>query len=146
MSQPTTNSQLARKGVDPYAPLRRRIVIWRSWRDLIAGVPALLAFLGIAYLGALIATSKGDNQLLASYSHEGTRAFQKKEFQTAEICFRRLMVESTSDRDQRAFQVASVAIALGDHARADSLLNRLAPSDRAGYAPAHLMRDSTVVE
>ena len=98
----------------------------------------MLAGGGVLVLaGAAAMTDPG--RLRAHYFHEASRFLEAKNYQAALLGFERVAeLDGASGADRRVeYDLAVCLDALGEHDRAETLIDRLAPDDRAGFAPAH---------
>jgi tetratricopeptide (TPR) repeat protein len=107
---------------------------------LLAGMPALLAGVGAVVL-AVVASSADPQQLRASYFEGAVRHFKAGEYGAARLGFERVVAldGDGGDREIR-YDLAVCLEAQGEHARAEAMIEALAPEDHAGYAPAHVWR------
>jgi tetratricopeptide (TPR) repeat protein len=124
----------------PLRRLGRLVAAWwgsRSFRRLLAGLPALLAGAGVVAVAAMALASESD--LAGRYRQEAAHRFQAKEYEAARICFERL-VALDGARPETSYGLAVTLEALGEHERAAALLADLAPRDRQGHAPAHFLQ------
>jgi tetratricopeptide (TPR) repeat protein len=92
---------------------------------------------------AVAASTKSERELESRYSAEAKSAFQSGNYARAVTCYERLA--ATSSEPEPRFRLALAADAMGDRARATSVILSLAPDDLSpdvakGYAPAHYWR------
>ena len=122
----------------------RRAVLWRRGRRLryfLQGLPALLAAAAVLVplLGVVLTPAQ---ELQARYLEQAKTAFKAKDYAGALTCYDRLAYLGT-DRPEVLYGLALSAEALEQPARAEVIMNALAPPDQPGYARAHywLARD-----
>ena len=77
------------------------------------------------------------DQFAARYAEEAHRQFEAKNYVSACVCLERL-AQLQPDRPEVAYGLAMALDAVGESGRVASILRSLAPSDRRGFAPAHL--------
>lgn len=107
-----------------------------SW-DFLYGLPAAAAgFLVILF--ALVLTTVHEPSTLNFYVDEASRLEHLGEYDEALVCYERL-TRLRPTREDFAYGKARVLEALGHADQAAVILNGLAPRDRPGYAPAHLL-------
>ena len=111
-------------------------VVAANLRPLAGGTPALLAFVAASALAAQAAMTPDDTRL-SRYAREAPQRAESRDFETAEVCYERLIGELGPQPDLR-FALANVLQAEGREAEAGSILRQLARVDRPGYAPAQL--------
>lgn len=124
-----------------------RFLAWwwhsRNLRALLQGLPALLIGGGAVFLAFWLKLTP-ESQATQSYFDEGRRRFAAKDFNGAQICFERLAVMDP-DKPEYRYWLALTAAGLEQDERAASQLARLAPSDRQGYGPAHLLQARSLI-
>jgi Flp pilus assembly protein TadD len=110
----------------------------RDFRSLLRGLPALVlggAALAVVFLAVLAPAQELD----ARYLEQAKNAFKAKDYAGAMTCYERLASRG-EDRPEILYGLAQAAEALGQTDRAAALIDKLAPADGEGYAPAHLGR------
>jgi tetratricopeptide (TPR) repeat protein len=124
--------------VDP-ADLPPPSTFWALLRrgDVWASVPAVLVA-GLVLAAAIACHDVSRLQLASFYRRTGDDALASRDFTTARVCFERLT--RIDGRPQAWWGLVRAADGLGEYRRAARLLERAAPPDRLGYAPAHLER------
>jgi tetratricopeptide (TPR) repeat protein len=105
--------------------------------DVWASLPAVLAA-GFVLAAVIACHDVSRMQLAWFYRRTGDDALENRDFTTARVCFERLT--RIDGRPQAWWGLARAVDGLGEHRRAVRLLERAAPPDRLGYAPAHLER------
>ena len=108
--------------------------LWHNGLRIAMCIPAVAC--GTAVAGFAVWCLLED-QITASYSAEAHRQFQAKNYEAARIGFERL-TRLQPERPEACYGLAMTLDALGKSARAAAIMATLAPSDRWGYAPAHL--------
>jgi tetratricopeptide (TPR) repeat protein len=121
--------------------LGRQFVSWwtsRRWRALLWGLPAIL--IGAACIAwATVAASRDPFSLANRYVAAAQAASDAENWQKAKLCFERA-IELGVRSPQTLFDLAITAQRSGDESRKLAVLERIAPDDRAVYAPSHLWR------
>ncbi len=113
-------------------------VVWwheRDFRFLLWGLPAVLAMLGSAYL-VLSAFAKSPSSRADQYLIAGQAALAGGKWPAARLYLERAW-ELDPGSNETLFQLATAASGEGDETRVNIVMERLAPDDRAVYAPAH---------
>jgi predicted Zn-dependent protease len=100
------------------------------------GAPSLLAIALSAIAFALCATQRAD-QTRAHYARQADAALDSRDFQTARICYERLL-QSDPKNQQLQFGLSRALVGGGKVNEGYILLNRIAPADAPGYPPAQL--------
>ncbi len=130
------NAQETWSPLEPvFLPLLRQSGLGRCLRT---GLPAILAACGVLLLaGAAGMTDPG--KMRARYMHEASRFLDAKNYPAALLGFERVAeMDGPSGTDRSVeYDLAVCLDAVGEHERAAALMDRLAPEDRAGFAPAH---------
>ncbi len=121
------------------AELRRTFLL-----ALARGLPACLAACGILLVAGFAWFPREGDNLEARYQETAASAWQAKDYELAEVCYQRLALLNPADQNH-PYQLALVAEARGDLDRAAGILSQLAPTDRVGYAPAHLRQAQQLV-
>lgn len=140
----------------PFCPLKRRVAAYsagglseassrraasalsywkqRDWRRLLISIPAILAFIGIAVLGTLMARET-DDELINWYKKEAQAAQENGDNAKA------ITLADAANRMKRdnynTMYLANLSAAHGDKARYKAILESLAPADRKGHPQAH---------
>jgi tetratricopeptide (TPR) repeat protein len=110
----------------------------RLGHRLLAGVPAILATGGVLVLaGAAALTEPGG--IRARYYREASLFLESRNHRAALLGFERVAaLDGPNGVDRRVeYDLAVCLNALGQDTRAKTLMDRLAPDDGAGFAPAH---------
>lgn len=131
MTQPSPRIRRASDPVPGVARPRPRMPRWA------AAVPSLATILIVGLLGAA-SLAQRPSQLDARYRQEAESAITSGDFRTARVCYERLLQRSSAD-PSLLFGLARSLQGLDQKAQAAQLLKELAPSDGAGYAPAHVL-------
>ncbi len=120
-------------------------LIWfiRGWqrrrtRDLIFGLPAIIALTGVATFGAEVWIKT--RSLNSTYLMKAHQAMDRKEYDAAEVYLQRILNNSNSDTYQAEFGLGEVFEKTGREKRAQWLFRKLAPDDKRGFPPAHRKR------
>lgn len=111
----------------------------RAWQRLtfwLAAAPSLLAVAGLLSVSFTL-TRQSSVRLATSYTQAAREALDAHDFRTARVALDRLMGLRPDDPWPR-FALAEIYEATGETARAEALMNRLAPATASGYGPAHL--------
>lgn len=107
----------------------------RPWFLVPAAVPALLG-LALALFAALAVWMIPDRQIVAWLEAERRAAVTGQDLATQRICLQAILAKKP-DSQEHQLAFALLHREEGDTASATALLERLAPSDSVGYAPAH---------
>jgi tetratricopeptide (TPR) repeat protein len=75
--------------------------------------------------------------LTGRYLSEVSRSFQRKDYPRAQLCAERL-AQLEGQSEESSFRLAQALDAQGDTGRTQTILDRIAPLDHMGHAPAHL--------
>lgn len=110
---------------------RHRLLRW------IGVAPSLLTILACLLIAAAAWSQRAD-QTDARYRDQAEAAMAAGDFRTARVCYERLLQSSPRD-DALLFGLARSLEGLGQPAESAQILQRLAPPQSAGYAPAHLL-------
>ena len=110
----------------------------RDWLHIAGCMPAVLCVMFFFSFAFTIAVGGGvSDQFAARYAEEAHRQFEAKNYVSACVCLERL-AQLQPDRPEVAYGLAMALDAVGESGRVASILRSLAPSDRRGFAPAHL--------
>lgn len=113
--------------------------IWlrsRKWTTIWAGLPSVVVLLTtVAVLDYARRSSRAD--LTQRYQAAAERAFEDEEFEMARDMYQKLL-ELGGDEKAATYGLALALYELDEQGRALGMLSRLAPTDRFGYAPAHM--------
>lgn len=113
----------------------RRVLVEDGW-TLLSGIPSVLA--GAAALAlALHLWTTPEEQVISGYLTQASLRVQAKDYDTALVCYERLIQDSGPQPDI-LYEQALALEAKGEKAQAAAILNQIAPLDRPGYLPAHL--------
>jgi tetratricopeptide (TPR) repeat protein len=113
-----------------------RRVVTGQVQALAAGSPAVLVCAGACALAFQIGTT-GDDRRISRYLLEAARSTETREFDTALVCYERL-IKDLGGRPEHRYAYAMALYSQGDRDRARALLTELAPADSPGYLPAHM--------
>lgn len=105
----------------------------RPWRD----IPALVATVACIVFGFYL-KHWSPASVRARYSDTAREALAARDFATARVACRRLLVLGSESRMQTLFDLAMALQGLGQGREASALLDMVAPFNRPVYAPAHL--------
>ena len=130
MTQPV--SKIRRAPAPESIAARRRV--WRQWA---AATPALGAMVFVL-LFAMLVMGQNDARTLDRYQQEAAAASASQDFKTARVCYERLL-QIEGNNPVLLFGLATSLEGLGQEQEALQIIQRLAPPDAAGYAPAHLL-------
>lgn len=113
---------------------------WSGWRaqkflQASAVLPAVVVILSIV-LGGILILGPGD-RITTWYDQHGSMALGDRDFKTARICYEGLL-NREPDNPAYQFGLALSLAGLGENAEAMILINRLAPENGQGFAPAHV--------
>jgi tetratricopeptide (TPR) repeat protein len=131
MTQPTSR---IRRAADPSPGAPRRRFQFPRWA---AAAPALLTMAVVLVL-AIAALAQRSDSTDAGYQQDAQAAMESGDFETARVCYERLLQHSPTD-PALLFGLAKTLLQLGHPADAIHLIQRLAPTDAAGYAPAQVV-------
>jgi tetratricopeptide (TPR) repeat protein len=129
-------SRLARLLSALRAAFRRDEQRERFRRDLFLGAPALLCILAVIVALFWVPLVSG-REVAAQYRLKAWKAQTANDHAAARLCYERLVRENPADQ-QSLFALAQVLAEMGDAPSSLELLDRLAPLDKTGFAPAHL--------
>lgn len=106
-------------------------------KDALFALPAILmiVFLGFVFVQVFARGSRIENRYLKGAQD----AFKAEDFELAKTYFKRILSEGTLTRP-RSFQWFQILAETNESARAEQVLNQLAPDDSAGYGPAHRIK------
>jgi tetratricopeptide (TPR) repeat protein len=130
MTQPASK---IRRAPTPESTAGRRRV-WRQWAT---AVPALGA-IAFVLLFAMLVTAQSDVRTIDRYKQEAAAASASQDFKTARVCYERLL-QTDGNNPALLFGLATSLEGLGQEQESLQIIQRLAPLDAAGYAPAHLL-------
>lgn len=136
MSDAFSPSRLARLRSALRAVFHRDGERERFRRDLLLGAPAGLCMLAAIVAFVSVALVSG-REVAAQYRLKAWKAQTSNDHATARLCYERLVRENPADK-QSLFALAQVLADMGDAPSSLELLDRLAPLDETGFAPAHL--------
>ena len=117
----------------------------RTWLRLLAGVPALLAAIGVVAF-AVFYFGWTPAHAAASCLEAGNRAFNGRDYDRARVAFMALTRLNGRTQPEYAYKIALSLAQRGRKDEAVALLAAIAPADRAGYAPAHLFLARALLE
>lgn len=128
-----------RRTADPSLAAPRNRFRFPRWA---AATPALLT-MAIVLLLAIAALAQRSDSIDAGYQQNAQAALESGDFETARICYERLLQHSPND-PALLFGLAKTLLQLGHpgdaiHIDAIHIIQRLAPADAAGYAPAQVI-------
>lgn len=110
----------------------------RKWTNLVAGIPVLLVIIGVGYL-VISSSLRSDNDLRGTYVASAFANAQSGQHENATLMFQRAM-EIRPLNDPALFQFALSAFEIGEIAKGNTILQRLAPDDEPRHADAHFWR------
>ena len=123
-----------RRTADPSLAAPRNRFRFPRWA---AAAPALLT-MAIVLVLAIAALAQRSDSIEAGYQQNAQAALESGDFETARICYERLLQHSPND-PALLFGLAKTLLQLGHPADAIHIIQRLAPADAAGYAPAQVI-------
>ena len=109
----------------------------RSFRGLLLGLPAVLVSLAAVAL-LLEVHFRQQQKLLGTYRKTTANAVSAKDWKKARVALER-WEELEPQSDDARYQLALVLAQLGQRSYAQAVLRQLAPPDRQGHGPAHLL-------
>ena len=107
----------------------------RQWRHLLFGIPAVLGLVTIGVVAMRVDLQA--SALLEAYDREALVAFQKEDWEKAELMYDRLLLLANSDRPRANFNLGIVLEQQGEMERAFAIMRQIAPADTGGFAQAH---------
>jgi thioredoxin-like negative regulator of GroEL len=110
----------------------------------IAATPALLALAAVLLFGLAVLGERTD-RIDLQYQQDAQAALNTGGFKTARICYERLL-QLHPGSDLYSLGLARSLVGMKQNAEAAAVLRLLAPADRAGYAPAHLLLAQMVLD
>jgi thioredoxin-like negative regulator of GroEL len=113
----------------------------RTW---LPALPALISLLGVAAFFVVVSAQNSD-RTTTWYTAQAATAMQLRDFKTARLCLGRLLTTSPTD-PALLFGLAQSLDGMGQSMQSRQILNRLAPLDHPGYAPAHLLVAEQLLE
>jgi len=116
-----------------------RLYYWwvnRRYRVLVGGLPAMSAVVGVAIV-AVLAVHDSPGRQTHRYQVEAQLAWQRGDTDRAKLCLERLALCQPGE-PTHVYALAHCEARLANANRAWALMQSLAPTDRSGYAPAHL--------
>ncbi|MEO1996725.1 MAG: hypothetical protein ABGZ17_15785, partial [Planctomycetaceae bacterium] len=123
-----------------------RIKLWwgnRQFRCLLRSTPSLvMCGLSTFVLLAHLAADKTD--AVQHYRARARAALNKEDYRTAKLCYERLSQFGVED-NLSLFNLAYAANEIGDSEQTATILERIAPDDRAVYAKAHFWRAQRIL-
>lgn len=115
----------------------------RNLKPLLWGLPALVVGLSCLVLGGMVGAR--DRYVLGrKYVASGQDASQRSDWSSAKLYFERSLELGVRD-PETLFELAVVAEKSGDQSRKLAVMERLAPDDKAVYAPAHFWRATQIL-
>jgi tetratricopeptide (TPR) repeat protein len=115
-------------------------------RDLASGLPALIA--AIAAVVIVFALERKETDLVAAYGNRTLDLHQSALAETDETnrrntmtlaqFYARALLKLKPDELRHRYHVGYLYQAMGDHRRAQGIMDSLAPRSRQGFAPAHI--------
>ena len=127
--------------IDGVPPWDVQFLAWRRTRDytrLLLGLPALLALVLLGSYGLFLYGWKPAHAEARTYN-VARNAFQGQDFECARIAYQSLLRLGGKERQEYAYRLMLSQIRLGQDRDAALLALTLAPPNRLGYAPAHLL-------
>ena len=121
-------------------PWYRALSLRRIWRSL----PALIVIAACAGFAVVLLCSSPVRTSFR-YATLVDRALAVHDFETARVASQRRLALGFSSRPETLFKLAESLDGLGDHQEAFAIMNMLAPGDRPGYPPAHLVLAETLL-
>jgi tetratricopeptide (TPR) repeat protein len=117
------------------------IVWW--WKDrrlvnFLLGLPAVAVFSVFGYF-YVVGSTQSESNLGQTYLLAARKAQEAKLFNEAKLLFERGLALVPRDVNAR-YELANVSVQLKDFSRLTTLLNELAPEDRANHLPSHLLK------
>jgi predicted Zn-dependent protease len=109
-----------------------------------ASGPALLALLGIIVFGFIVAFQQSD-RTQAHYREEADTALALNDYPTARLCYERLL-QTKQDDPALWYGLARSLDGLNQVSQSVAILQRIAPVDAKGYAPAQLWLAEQLLE
>jgi tetratricopeptide (TPR) repeat protein len=113
-------------------------------RTILVCLPALVAG-GAATSLAIAASTSQREKLTARYDAEAKRGFENKDYPRAQLCAERL-AQLEGQSEESLFRLAQALDAQGHTGRTQSILDRIAPLDQPGYAPAQLWQAQKLLQ
>ena len=107
----------------------------RQLRHLLHGIPAVLGLVTISVVAVRVDLQAG--ALLEAYDREALVAFQKEDWEKAELMYDRLLLLVDADRPRANFNLGLVLEKQGEMDRAFAIMRKIAPPDTGGFAQAH---------
>ena len=112
------------------------LLIWSLWGiSLLFGIPAVLGLVTIAVVAVRVDLQA--SVLLEAYDREALVAFQKEDWEKAELMYDRLLLLEDSDRPRANYNLGITLEKQGEMERASAIMRKLAPPDTGGSARAH---------
>ena len=105
--------------------------------DLLISLPCVAAFVVVGFV--LVRVNLFGGQIESSYRSKSQRAMAGGDFEKAKVYLTRIVNEKESPPPKDLFALAQALNESGEPERASAIINELAPTDKAGYAPAHRM-------
>ena len=108
----------------------------RQWRHLLFGIPAVLGLVTIGVVAVRVDLQA--SALLEAYDREALVAFQKEDWEKAELMYDRLLLLANADRPRANFNLGIVLEKQGEMERAFAIMRQIAPATATGgFAAAH---------
>lgn len=133
MTQPKPRIRRAGQAAAAANQPRKRLRLPR-WA---ASVPALGMIVVMLLLGVAGWAQRPD-RIEARYRQDAETSLNSGDFRTSRVCYERLLQTSPTDK-ALLLGLGRSLLGLGQTTEAMELLERLAPADAAGYAPAHVL-------
>ena len=133
MTQPAPRIRRApQPAPDGTQPRKRlRVLHWA------AALPALAMIVVMLLLG-VASSAQRPERIEARYRQDAESSLASGDFRTARVCYERLLQSSPTDKTL-LLGLGRCLLGLGQTTEAMQLLQRLAPIDAPGYAPAHVL-------
>ncbi|TWU05939.1 Anaphase-promoting complex, cyclosome, subunit 3 [Stieleria varia] len=116
----------------------------RKWWNLVGGIPILLVALLVGYL-AISCSISSENDIRSRYLVHADAAAASGNHKSATLLYERAM-EIRELTDPSLFQMAMSALEAGETAKANTIIQKIAPPDEARYARAHFWRASQLLD
>ena len=131
MTQPSSRIRRASAPAPGVARRGPRMPYWAPT------IPSLATILAVLLLGAA-GLAQRPSTLEARYRRDADAAIASGDFRTARVCYERLLQRSPTDA-RLLFGLARSLQGLDQKAEAAQIVNRLAPLEGGGLAPAHVL-------
>ncbi len=103
--------------------------------NLLKGIPFIAAITASA---VMLENARTTKVLASTYLDAARKSVEAEDYEQAAIFFERAY-NLNDDRPEVLFEMARLAQIRGEHDRANHLFNELAPLEKPGYAPAHIL-------